>query len=103
MRRKSVCGFQTGDTVQAQVPAGKHKGNHRGRVAIRATGSFNIETPQGLIQGVSYRHCRLISRADGYSYSLITKQEKECGNQGYASHAALSLLGLKAKVSRAFE
>jgi len=102
MRRKSVYGFQTGDTVQAQVPSGRHKGNHQGRVAIRATGSFNIQTPQGLIQGVSYQHCRLIWRADGYSYSLIAKQEKESGNQGHASRAELSHLGLKAKVSRAF-
>jgi 5-methylcytosine-specific restriction endonuclease McrA len=76
MRKKSVYGFQTGDTVEANVPSGRHKGIHRGRVAIRATGSFNIQTPKGIVQGISYRHCRLIWRADGYSYSTLkTKGE----------------------------
>ena len=101
MRKKSVHGFQTGDIVQAQVPSGRHKGNHRGRVAIRATGSFNIQTPKGLIQGVSHRRCRIIWRADGYSYSLVAQKEKENGNQEHAARAALSILGLEAEVSRA--
>ena len=102
MRTKSVHGFQTGDRVQANVPSGRHKGTHKGRVAIRATGSFNIQTPDGVIQGISYRHCRIISRADGYSYSQIAQPQKESGNQEYATRAALSLPGLKAEVSCAF-
>jgi hypothetical protein len=101
MRKKSAFGFQTGDIVQAQILSGRHKGSPRGRVAIRATGNFNIQTPGGLVQGVSHRHCRIIWRADGYSYSLIANKEKENGNQGHATRAGLSLPGLNAEVSRA--
>lgn len=68
-RNKSAFGFQTGDSVKAVVPSGKRAGRYRGRVAIRASGSFNIQTPQGVIQGIHYRFCSLIQRADGYGYS----------------------------------
>ena len=41
-RQKAVKGFQTGDLVRAEVPASSKKaGTYIGRVAIRATGSFN--------------------------------------------------------------
>ncbi|MBK1650034.1 HNH endonuclease, partial [Rhabdochromatium marinum] len=33
-------------------------------------GSFNIQTAQGVVQGISHRYCRVVQRADGYSYSL---------------------------------
>ena len=66
---RRVFGFKTGDMVNAQVPAGKHAGSYRGRVAIRKSGSFNIQADGSIVQGVSYRHCRLIFRSDGYSYS----------------------------------
>jgi 5-methylcytosine-specific restriction endonuclease McrA len=69
MREKRIFGFQTGDMVRAVVPAGKKAGVHVGRVAIRRTGSFNIQVSDGVVQGVSYRHCRLIQRGDGYGYS----------------------------------
>lgn len=101
MRKKSIYGFQTGDQVRAEVPSGRHKGTYQGRVAIRATGNFNIQTPQGLIQGISYRHCKVISRADGYSYSTQPKRQGEQKSGVHAPHAALSLHGLKAAVSRA--
>ncbi len=81
-RFKSVHGFQTGDLVQATVPKGRHQGIHRGRVAIRTSGSFNIQTPSGVIQGISYRYCRLIQRSDGYSYSVSATLRKEIENQG---------------------
>jgi hypothetical protein len=68
MKNKSVKGFQTGDQVIATVPAGKTTGVHRGRVAIRKTGRFNIQTAHGVIQGISHAHCRLIQRNDGYGY-----------------------------------
>lgn len=71
MRHKQVRGFQTGDLVQAAVPGGKHAGVYRGRVAVRATGSFNIQTPQGVVQGIGHRHCRVIQRGDGYGYALL--------------------------------
>jgi len=69
MRTKTVKGFRTGDFVRAEVPAGKKVGAHVGRVAVRRTGSFNIQTGSAVVQGISHRHCRLIQRADGYGYS----------------------------------
>jgi hypothetical protein len=70
-RTKSVKGFRTGGLVKAVVPTGKKQGVHTGRVAVRTSGSFNIQTPQGPVQGISYRHCRCIYHGDGYSYSQI--------------------------------
>ncbi|MBV8265611.1 MAG: RRXRR domain-containing protein [Planctomycetaceae bacterium] len=70
MRRKSVRGFRTGDIVQAVVTAGKKVGTYLGRVAVRATGSFNVQTTDGVIQGLSWRSCTTLQRADGYAYSL---------------------------------
>ena len=69
-RRKRIHGFQTGDRVVATVPTGTKMGTYVGRVAVRATGSFNIQTPAGVVQGISHRHCRLLQRADGYGYSF---------------------------------
>jgi hypothetical protein len=69
-RQKRWFGFQTGDMVRAVVPAGKHAGTHVGRVAVRSSGSFNITTASGTLQGINHRHCRVIHRADGYRYQL---------------------------------
>jgi 5-methylcytosine-specific restriction endonuclease McrA len=63
-----VHGFKTGDIVQATVPAGKKAGAYTGRVAVRATGSFNITTEAGTVQGISHKHCRVIHKGDGYAY-----------------------------------
>ena len=68
MRQKSVRGFQTGDLVRATVPGGKKAGVHIGRVAVRASGSFNVQTPTGVVQGINAKHCTLLNRADGHSY-----------------------------------
>jgi len=65
---KYVKGFQTGDMVKALVPTGTYTGTYTGRVAVRATGSFNITTKQGTLQGISHRHCTALHRCDGYSY-----------------------------------
>ena len=70
MRCKRVRGFQTGDLVKSKVPTGKKAGTYVGRVAVRASGSFNIQTPLGVNQGIPARHCALLQRADGYAYSL---------------------------------
>jgi len=56
--------------VKASVDKGKNMGYHVGRVAIRASGSFNITTKTGIVQGVNYKHCTLMSRNDGYGYFL---------------------------------
>jgi 5-methylcytosine-specific restriction endonuclease McrA len=68
-RQKHWFGFQTGDLVKAVVPRGKKQGTHVGRVAIRATGSFNIATVHGLVQGINWKYCRVIHHADGYMYT----------------------------------
>lgn len=68
-RTKQHFGFQTGDLVRATVPVGKKAGRHTGRVAVRATGSFNITTQEGTVQGIHHRHCRLLQRADGWNYA----------------------------------
>jgi 5-methylcytosine-specific restriction endonuclease McrA len=68
-RSKSAFGFQTGDLVRVVVTTGKKAGNYLGRVAIRASGSFNIQSATGLVQGIHHRCCTLLQRADGYGYS----------------------------------
>jgi 5-methylcytosine-specific restriction endonuclease McrA len=73
MRRKRVHGFQTGDLVRAVVPTGAKAGSHVGRVAVRASGNFNIQTGTSVVQGVGHRHCTLVQRADGYGYALNSK------------------------------
>jgi len=62
---KRVHGFQTGDLVKAVVPTGKKAGTHVGRVAVRTKGSFRV----GQVDGISWRYCTLVQRANGYEYS----------------------------------
>jgi 5-methylcytosine-specific restriction endonuclease McrA len=99
---KKAFGYQTGDIVKAVVTTGKKVGTYIGRIAMRATGRFNIETEDALIQGIHHRFCTLIQRADGYGYSwtkiALTQGDAD---KGQAKPAALSLPGLKAEVSRA--
>lgn len=102
MREKRVHGFQTGDMVLATVTRGKRIGIYKGRVAIRATGSFNIQSGQGLIQGISHRYCKVLQRGDGYGYSLVAYKDvigtpPKLRN---AAHSSLCLPGLMAEVSR---
>lgn len=74
-------------------------------MAVRSIGSFNIQTPQGVVQGISHKHCILVQRADGYGYSLNraanTGCEKVWPKSSDASHPALYLPSMKAEVSRA--
>src|SRR5260370_3485302 len=46
-KQKKAKGFQTGDIVRASVTNSKKAGVHIGRVAIRANGSFDIQTLTG--------------------------------------------------------
>ncbi|MFH1625467.1 MAG: hypothetical protein ABID54_09990 [Pseudomonadota bacterium] len=66
--------------VKAIVNTGKKAGVYVGRVAVRTSGSFNIKVANNhktkskvreanTIQGISYRHCHLLQRADGYNYN----------------------------------
>jgi len=67
-REKIHFGFQTGDIVKAVVDKGKKIGIHIGRIATRSSGSFNISTVKGLVEGVSHKFCKAIHRKDGYGY-----------------------------------
>jgi 5-methylcytosine-specific restriction endonuclease McrA len=68
-RSKTIHGFRTGDLVRAVVPRGKKAGIHTGRVAVRATGSFNVQTEKATIQGIHWSHCHRVIPDDGYTYS----------------------------------
>ena len=72
--QKSVHGFKTGDFVRATIPRGKKQGTYSGRVAIRLTGNFCIDTLDKKIDGISHRYCQNIQQADGYTY--LSKQLK---------------------------
>jgi 5-methylcytosine-specific restriction endonuclease McrA len=102
LRQKQVFGFATGDMVKAIVPKGKKQGVHIGKVAVRATGSFNITTQGGVVQGVSHKHCTLIQRGDGYGY-LFNQDSIPSRETGFEKQeqTALSLPALKSGVSRA--
>ncbi len=67
---KTVKGFQTGDMVKSVVTKGKKTGVYIGRVAARISGYFNITTRNGVVQGISYRHCLKLYGCDGYNYLI---------------------------------
>jgi 5-methylcytosine-specific restriction endonuclease McrA len=68
-RRKRYFGYQTGDLVRAVVPPRlKCVGTHVGRVAVKAAGTFTIETSHGKVTDVPHRYCRPLHRCDGYAY-----------------------------------
>ena len=71
-------------------PTGKKQGSYIARVAVRASGSFNLQTAGGVIQGVSHKHCRLLQRADGYGYQLQKSTKGTAGKPveaGVLTHA----------------
>src|SRR6266566_8194958 len=72
-QRSLVNGFRTGDFVRAGVKAGAKTGSYQGRVAVRASASFNITTPAGTVQGIHARSCSRLQQCDGYTY----QQQKE--------------------------
>jgi 5-methylcytosine-specific restriction endonuclease McrA len=96
-RTKQVHGFATGDLVRALVPAGLKRGTHTGRVAVRSTGSFNIRTGFGLVQGIHHRHVRLLQRADGWAYT--TQKEGMASMRTNAQAAPGFLLAPKGAAS----
>jgi 5-methylcytosine-specific restriction endonuclease McrA len=69
-RLKLVNGYRTGDMVKAIVTTEKKVGIYIGRVAVRSTGSFNVSTRTGLVQGISHKYCRIIQAKDGFNYSV---------------------------------
>lgn len=72
MRQKQVRGFKTGDRVRAVVPAElKTAGIHVGRVQVRTSGAFSIQTRDRDSDGISARYVHLIQRGDGYGYAVL--------------------------------
>lgn len=69
-RVKTVKGFRTGDIAKAIVRVGKKIGTYVGRTTVRVSGSFNISTSNGLIQGIRHKHFKLIHKKDGYCYNF---------------------------------
>jgi 5-methylcytosine-specific restriction endonuclease McrA len=69
-RFKFINGFQTGDIVKAIIVCGKKIGTYIGRVAVRSSGSFNLSTKNGLVQGISHKYCQVVHAKDGYNYSF---------------------------------
>lgn len=69
--QKQYYGFQTGDIIKANVSRGKYTGTWHGRVAVRSRGYFDIKDGSGkrICQSVSYKHCSLIQRNNGWYYS----------------------------------
>jgi 5-methylcytosine-specific restriction endonuclease McrA len=72
-RQKVHFGFTTGDLVVAEIPEGKYAGRWVGRVAVRASGYFDIKDGSGhrVCQGVSHRYMKLLQRADGWQHEKI--------------------------------
>ncbi|MEO6887508.1 MAG: RNA-guided endonuclease IscB [Ktedonobacteraceae bacterium] len=69
-RKKRYFGYQTGDLVRAVVPQGARRGTHVGRVAVKASGYFTIQTTTGKVADVAHRSCHMQQRLDGYSYRM---------------------------------
>ncbi len=69
-RCKTFFGFQTGDMVRAVLKAGKFTGVHVGRLTVRASGVFELITPNGKVSPVRHKYCKAIHRNDGYSYVI---------------------------------
>ncbi len=69
-RKKNHFGFQTGDITAAAIPRGKYQGIHTGRVAVRASGYFDLKDVSGIriCQGIGHKHFRLLQRAGGWHY-----------------------------------
>jgi 5-methylcytosine-specific restriction endonuclease McrA len=72
-RRKRYFGYQTGDLVRAVVPQGVRRGTHVGRVAVKASGYFTIQTKTGKVPDVAHRYCQAQHRTDGYGYHFGTR------------------------------
>ena len=66
----AVHGFRTGDMVTALVTTGKKAGRYYGRVAVRASGNFNIKTKGETVQGINHRYCHKVMAKDGYLYAV---------------------------------
>ena len=70
-------GFKTGNLVKANVAQGKKKGRYFGRVAVRSSGNFCIDTTSGKVDSINHKYCKTIQSADGHNYSTKKTKKKE--------------------------
>jgi hypothetical protein len=47
----------------------------------RQSGSFDIRTKHGRVQGISHRFCTPVHRSDGYSYKIGVRYGQESPSQ----------------------
>ena len=55
--------------LPTQAERAQFKGAYRGRLAVRACGSFVIQPSRGNVE-TSWKHCKLLTRNDGYTYEI---------------------------------
>lgn len=65
---KRIHGFQTGDMVRLVMPSGKYKGQHVGKVVVRASGTFDLAASGKPKISASWKRFTLLQRFDGYTY-----------------------------------
>ncbi len=68
-RQKFFFGFQTSDTVNANVPKGKHKGSWIGEVLCRKTGGFDVKINNSYRIYSNYKYIKIVQKFDGYKYN----------------------------------
>lgn len=64
---KRILGFQTGDIVKATIRSKRIPSIVVGKVIVRKSGKFQINVGKDIYQPTWY-NCKMIQRADGYSY-----------------------------------
>lgn len=91
------------DSGACRVFVVDRQGVHVGRVAVQVSGSFNVLTAGGKVQGVSHRLCRIVQRGDGCECRLDMSRKKEtAAMQGTRDPAFLPVLkdGVSCGVAR---
>jgi len=66
VKGRTYMGYKTGDIVLANVPKGKNKGIHIGRIAIRQQPNFKLNG----LDGINPRYLKLLQKNDGYGYQI---------------------------------
>jgi hypothetical protein len=55
---------------------------------VRASGSFDLKTKGGRVEGISHRFCSPIHRSDGYSYGWTDTIPLQPERKGHSSPAS---------------
>ena len=87
MRSRAVRLFEIGDIVNSVVRKGNRQGTDPARVAVGASGPFNLQTALRVVQSISLMHCRMLQRGDGFSCRLVSAIEDILGKEGASAPA----------------